>query len=682
MGWKTSACLLSVMLFGVQLLACREPVEERSGPLAEALEQPPTLVLVTLDTTRADAVGYANKDLETPALDALAKRGVVFNQAYTTAPMTLPAHASMFTGQLPSSHGVHENARYLRTEEKLLAERLRQLGYRTAAFVSGFPLRRQFGLARGFELYDDDFGGAAERDARATTDRALAFLQRHGQEPLFLWLHYFDAHDPYRPPEPFRSRYAAQPYLGEIAYLDSQLGRLIEALELKFGQRLRLLVVGDHGEGLGDHGEALHGHLLYQGVMRVPLVVVGGVQAAQIERPVSTRRVFDTLLGWATGEGMGGLLDGVGEVVLGEAMKPYLQYGWQPQVMAVDGSTKAIRSDRIEIFDVARDPLENRDLAPSTELSGRLRRALTSYPLPTSPGPAGEISAEDREQLASLGYVGGGQAPGLPRAEAPAARDMTRLFADLDLGAGLFIARRYAEAVPVFERLAAADGSNPTTFLRLAVAHSALGEDHRAQGDFERARRIDPSSLDLRHYQALHHLRMGRWSAAEPLLVSVVAEAPKRLPALAGLAAVRERQGRQSEAAELLQRVTELDPRAADAWLKLGQLRMGEGSTPLAVDALERASELDPENFPADLELAVLYMASGRLQEASERLDRVRSDSQGWPMALFKRAQISVLLGDSDSAERIGAARRHADAVTGPLIEREALFRAPASAVN
>ena len=231
---------------------------------------------MTLDTTRADAIGPEAKGVETPAFNALAARGRRFRQAYATVPETLPSHASMLTGLYPAGHGIHENARYLSETHTVLAERLRQTGYGTAACVSSFILARRFGLARGFEAYDDELSPrSVERSAAETTARALAQLAEKPRPPLFMWVHYFDPHAPYTPPEPFRSRYAKTPYLGEVAAMDQQLGRLVQAFEELVPGPIAIVVAGDHGEGLGDHGESQHGNLLYQSTMRVPLLLVG-----------------------------------------------------------------------------------------------------------------------------------------------------------------------------------------------------------------------------------------------------------------------------------------------------------------------------------------------------------------------------------------------------------------------
>jgi arylsulfatase A-like enzyme/Tfp pilus assembly protein PilF len=643
----------------------------------------PSILLVTLDTTRADVIGPEAEGAVAPNLSALAERGRWFAQAYTTAPMTLPAHTSMLTGLYPSEHGIHENARHLDPGRRLLAERLREAGYQTAAFVSGLPLDRQFGLARGFDQYDDEMGaGSAERDAGSTTDRALAWLGRAGEGPLFLWAHYFDPHDPYEPPEPFRTSYESNPYLGEIAYMDQEIGRLLAGFEKRCGRAdCNILVVGDHGESLGEHGEMLHGRLLYQGVMRVPLIVAGsGVMAGESHSPVSTRRVFDTVLGWADPGSSGGLLEADPEPVLGEAMKPYLQYGWQPQVMAVSGRLKVIRSGAIEIYDVVDDPAESRDLAGETVPDPASARALRSYSLPQPGGVDAEerLTEETRERLAGLGYIDSGARPA-PRDDAPSPRRMTHLFADMDVGAALFVEQRYAEAIPRLARILDQDPGNLAIALRLAVAHSVLGRDRLALEYFERAAEIDPGSVDLAHYRAMHYLRAGAPDRAAPLFETVLARMPTRLPALRGLAGIRQGQGQPAEAAALLERALALDGEAVEDLVRLGELRMAVTDTAGAIRVFERARALRPELFTHFLELGVCYLVSRRFAEARDSLDRVPPDHPAYPMALFKRAQVSVLLGEPDRQERIRLAEELADDTTRPLIAREPLFAAAGS---
>ncbi|HXU31655.1 MAG TPA: sulfatase-like hydrolase/transferase [Thermoanaerobaculia bacterium] len=672
-----------------------------TGTAERSAESPPSILLVTLDTTRADAVGYESKGPETPNLDALAVRGIRFTHAYTTAPQTFPAHASMLTGLYPKDHGVRENGRTLTalsaTEpsgREPLAALLAKKGYRTAAFVSGFPLARTFGLAPGFETYDDEFGaGPAERSAAATTDRALAFLASNAPapgRPLFLWVHYYDPHDPYEPPEPFRSRYAKDPYLGEIAAMDHELGRLLADFETRSAATgWRVIGVGDHGEGRGEHGEAFHGHLLYQGTMRVPLVIAGNtdIPAGMRDEPVSTRRVFDTILGWAGLSSSGteaSLVAPRPEIVLGEAMMPFLDYGWQPQAMAVESRIKVIRSGVTEVYDLAADPHELTNLVERSEPKREVRAALSDYlaKIPASPTASDSaLSDEDKKRLASLGYVAGGDAPAALAPDAPNPKDRTDLFRDLDLGSARFVREDYAGAIAPLERVAAKDPNNATARLRLGVAWSILGQEAKAAKQFAAARRLRPDSLDLRAYEGLHLLRFGHEAQAAPLLASVLASDPGRLAALEGLAAIREHEGNAPEAARLLEQVIEKKSAPGPELARLGGLRMAVGDTPGALDAFERARSLEGDRFAHDLEMGVCYLSARRFAEARDALDRairrLPAKHPDLPMALFKRAEVAVLLREPESAGHIRRAWERADATTRPLLERDTLLSRP-----
>ena len=644
----------------------------------------PSILLITLDTTRADAIGPEARGVETPAFNALATRGRRFRQAYATVPETLPSHLSMMSGLYPAGHGVHENARYVPTTVKLLAERLKDAGYRTSAFVSSFALAKRFGIGRGFDVYDDTLaGGASERTSQATTDAALADIAQPAPGSRFLWVHYYDPHTPYAPAEPFKSKYATHPYLGEVAAMDAQLGRLVTAFEQHVAEPRAIVVVADHGEGLGDHGEAQHGQLLYQSTMHVPLVVVGpGFSSAVDDVPVSTRRVFFTILEWA---GLGGdhsLRPAVArasaaseprerreaaerrareragasegrtpseEIVLGEAMKPFLEYGWQPQVMAVAGTYKSILAGKVETYDVSRDPGETNNLGAGAAGPSGMRKALDDYPAPSPDAarPPDTLDEEAKRRLAALGYVSASAAP-IVRKDAPRPADMTALFPLIERASALFTAADYRGAIPVLEQILAKDADNLDAALRLATSYSSLGRNAEAVAAFQRAATIAPKSQDVRTYLALHYARTADWERAVPLLEQVVGESPDRLTAVEALAALKVRQGRGA---------------------------MDRGQTPEAIAAFERARQLAPAGFRSDLDLGVLYLAARRFDASRDALDRALRVNPDDPMALFKRAQVSVLLQEPDAAARITRAKEKADAVTRPLIERERLFR-------
>jgi tetratricopeptide (TPR) repeat protein len=332
-------------------------------------------------------------------------------------------------------------------------------------------------------------------------------------------------------------------------------------------------------------------------------------------------------------------------VVFGEAMKPFLEYGWQPQVMAVAGRNKSILAGTIETYDVAADPGETRRLA----LPPGMRKALEEYPVPSPDAarPPADLDAEAKRRLASLGYIGTTALP-VVRKDAPRPADMMPLLATLEKASALFAAARYAEAIPLLERVLAADRYNLDAALRLATAQSSLGHERQAVELFQRAAAIAPASQDVRTYLALHYARTREWPRAVPLLEQVVAESPDRVTAVEALAALKVREGQQA---------------------------MDVGQTGAAIAAFERARALQPAVFKNDVELGVLYLAARRYVDARAALDRALATHGDDPMTLFKRAQVSVLLDEPDRSARIALARAKADATTSALIAREGLFR-------
>lgn len=642
----------------------------------------PAILLITLDTTRADHLGIETSSVKTPHLKFLAERGLYFTQAYSTTPTTLPSHTSMLTGLYPTDHGIRENGRRVGGQLKVLATRLKGLGYHTAAFVSGFPLAKQFGLARGFDKYDDAFAGNAnERSATATTNAVLNYLEKE-RTADFLWVHYYDAHAPYEPPEPFLSQYPDSPYSGELAYMDEEVGRLLSAFEARFSEQPRkIIVVGDHGEGLGDHGEALHGNLLYQGTMRVPLIVAGhGIAPGRIDRAVSIRQVFDTVLEWAGVKGERSLLGSIREPVLAEALKPYLQYGWQPQFMVVLDGIKMIQSGDIEVFDLQTDPGETGNLVGSMDLAPELQGAISAYSSRALEERNNQAETQETlsqktvERLASLGYIATSGRPIL-RKVAPNPRDMVHIYRDLDIGSAYFTSHNYDAAIQVFSRILEVDPYNFMVAMRLAVAYSVTNQKEQAQEFFERARSINPSSTDLRHYHAMHYMRSQQWDLAEPLFESVLLEMPDRLPALQGLVSIYARQGKDEKAMQLLEKVVRIKDSPGTELVQLGQMRMARGDTKAAISAFEQASQILGGKFRQNLELGVLYLADRQFSNAARNLDRVSRLHPAYAMALFKRAQVSVLLNEADSEARVRLAWQQGDNTTRRLIVAEKLFR-------
>jgi arylsulfatase A-like enzyme/Tfp pilus assembly protein PilF len=640
--------------------------------------KPPSILLVTLDTTRADSIGPDENKVPTPSFDRIAGRGLRFRSAYAAVPETLPSHASLLTGLYPAFHGIHQNGLTLPASVPTIAEKLHGAGYRTSAFVSAFVLARHVGLARGFDVYDDAMPhGKEERSGRETTDAAIADLRSSAAEPRFMWVHYYDAHYPYEPPEPYRTQYAASPYLGEIASIDHELGRLFDAWDAAAGSNSAVVLVADHGEGLGDHGEEQHGTLLYQSTMHVPLVISGpGVKAGVDGDPVSTRRVFYTMLDWAGLGGQQSLRRADDGPVLGEAMKPFLDYGWQPQVMAVDGTRKAIEAGRLEAYDLAADPGETHDLGTGANLPAAMRKAIDDYPRPSTEIARSfdSLDADARSRLASLGYVGGGAAP-VVRKDAPRPVDMMPLRATIERASGLFASADYRRAIPLFEKIRAADPGNLDATLRLAVSESMTGNKARAEALFAEAKNVAPDSSDVDVYLGLHYAHYKDVARAEPLLEEALAKFPDRTTVVEAVADIREEQKRFADAVAMRQKLYELRPPTAGQLEHLGVLAMEAGNTPVAIDAFTKARAAQGAAFTHDLDLGVLYMDARRFTDARDALDRALASSPNSAMALYKRAEVAVLLHEPDSRARVELAKRKADAVTRPLIERDRLFK-------
>ena len=387
---------------------------------------PERVVLVTIDTLRADRVGcYGATAGHTPQLDALAAQGVRFAVAISPAPLTLPAHASLMTALDPPGHGVRHNSIHrLDATLPTLAERMRAAGHATAAFVGAVVLAERFGLGRGFDVYDDDMGertsgvvGYAERRANRVVDAALAWV-REAPARFFLWVHFYDPHATYDPPPGFASAFASRPYAGEIAFVDAQLGRLIAGIEERWSaEGLLIVVTSDHGESLNEHGEATHSYTIYDATQRVPLVMRGpGLPAGRvIEAPVRLIDVAPTLLGLvgaqplteATGRDLRPLIAGAeraGRVAYIETLATQLDYRWSPLLGLRTARFKYIRAPRPELYDLEADPDETSNLAADEpDRVASFERALEERLVGARPAvSAGDLSPADRERLQSL----------------------------------------------------------------------------------------------------------------------------------------------------------------------------------------------------------------------------------------------------------------------------------------
>jgi len=434
--------LIVAVIAGVLVTGCSSSPPTGSGPVGAPDVVPgPSLVLVTLDTTRADRLGaYGGDPAISPSFDGLARRGILFEACDSASPLTLPSHATLMTGLYPPAHGLRTNGRgRLPASIPTLASLLSGRGYRTAAFVSSSVLDARHGLDRGFEIYDDIVAADGERRGDETLSRALAWLEESTGQPYFLWLHLFDPHAPYRPPEPYARLYRSRPYDGEIAFTDALVGRLLATVEESgTGPAPLICVVGDHGEGLGEHGEEEHGLFLYQTTLAVPLVLAGaGLEPRRVGQPVRTVDLFPSLLshlGIPAPEGARPGRDLLGEQsslrpegastdAYAETLMPRDDYGWSPLFALRSGHLKAVEGVFASLHDLRADPGEEDDLLAGqqggAESSGnrltdaarslliRLRDIRRDAEHSTEAPGATELSAVDLTRLRALGYLGG-----------------------------------------------------------------------------------------------------------------------------------------------------------------------------------------------------------------------------------------------------------------------------------
>ena len=389
------------------------------------------VILISIDTLRSDRLPmYGYTGVSTPNLDALRADAVLYERAYSHCPLTLPSHASMFTGLLPSEHGVRDNTGYrLDPKTPTLAELLKKNGYATAAAISAFVLRRESGIARGFDFYDDDVEalgksatiGAVQRDGGATIESAQRWLAGNAAKPFFLFVHMYEPHSPYTPPEPFASQYKDR-YDGEIAYADSLVGNLIADLKARdLYDKAMIVVLSDHGEGLNDHGEEEHGVFLYREAIQVPLVVKlpkSAHKGASVAAPVQLIDVFSTVLAQTATEGSSrnatarSLLsfleddDAPARPIYSETYYPRLHFGWSDLHSLIDGQHHYIRAPQPELYDLAADPAEKKNIGieENRRVHVRMRTAIEPYVRAASaPAP---IDPEEAAKLAALGYVG------------------------------------------------------------------------------------------------------------------------------------------------------------------------------------------------------------------------------------------------------------------------------------
>jgi arylsulfatase A-like enzyme/tetratricopeptide (TPR) repeat protein len=607
---------------------------------------PMNLILITLDTTRPDRIGcYGYLHARTPELDALAKSGVLFERAYAPVPVTLPSHASIFTGLYPPEHGLRHNGRgRLGADVPVLAEALRNANYETGAFVASYVLDSKFGLDRGFQTYDDappekksfDHHFQQFRSGQSVVDAALNWLQRRDAKPFFCWVHLYDAHAPYQArSEAFGDEFLERPYDAGIAFADLQLQRLCEFLRTRrLVDRTVIVVVGDHGEGLMQHAEEEHGYQLYDTTLKVPLVIVdprSQLAGTRVATAVSLVDIMPTILDClmipsknsVTGQSLKTAMSG-GQIeprpIYAETDVPYLYSRWAPLQSVINERWKFIKTTRIELYDLHDDPQELHDLADSNpeqcrqfenllnEMIERMRpRESTFVPL----------SKTERNILQSLGYVSGRGSQTLqPGKQLPDIKDMMpwfnrigeaqHLLKDGDRAQGIEILREVVEKMPDY-----------------VAARMELGNELRRQRNYAEAAStyasvvaLEPDFADAYASWADALADQGGFSEAFPRYLKALELDSQSAACHFSLANCLLKLGRTADAISELNAGVRLDPDDVEAHMQLGGLLAQSGLLKSAISEFEAALKRQPDLVIAHADLGSLFAQVGRFEKA------------------------------------------------------------------
>lgn len=633
--WLLTGCLPAVALFAAPRGAERN------------------VLLITIDTLRADHLGcYGARTVATPNLDRLAEESVRFEWVVSPAPLTLPTHASLLTSVYPTYHGVRDNSGFVLGQEQLtLAEVLRERGYRTGAFVGAFVLDARFGLDQGFDVYRSDFPlsgretiapGLIQKRAEEVAAAALEWLDRPGrfERPFFCWIHFYDPHAPYEPPEPFRSRYRGDLYSGEVAYVDQVLGDLFRELRARgWWDDTTVIVTSDHGESLGEHGEETHGFFVYEACQRVPLLwktpdkrvtpkTVGGLVRLIDVAPTLLQELGIRVPAVFQGRGLwGSLRQGrvPPQVAYAETYYPRLQFGWSELRAFYRPPYKYIEAPQPELYDLSRDPEEKTNLYASHQaLAGSLRAALFETIQrfsASSPPQAGAMDPETAAALASLGYVTVSAGLGsLDRSylELPDPKEKLPIYQATTETYALMRTGRFEEALRVFSAILEKDPQASFVYHSMGMAYARLGRHEEAVRTYRRAVEAGQENGMLWFNLGTSLLHLQRWDEAEAAFRKALALDPAHFRAKTNLASLLLNRRQFAEALRLCEEVLQVHPDYEVALFNAGVAAAGLGRLETAVAYLEKVLAVNPANRAARENLLRLYEATGDSAKARQ----------------------------------------------------------------
>ena len=667
-----------------------------------------SVLLITLDTTRADYLGaYGKGDIATPNLDALASEGVRFEHSVTSIPLTLPAHTSILTGSIPPQHGVRDNGGFFVPDDALtLAEVLSGRGFRTGAVVGAYVLNRIWGLHQGFETYDDEFGPADPRDRKDLHEQrdgaevaasAERWLDAHGRERFFLWLHFYDPHYPYEPPAEYAARHPDDPYAGEIEYTDALVGRVLDTLRARGLYDSTLIVVtGDHGEGLGEHREPDHGIYLYDSTVRVPLIVraPGNAYRGVVEELSRDVDLAPTILDYleiepsSTFSGRSLL-----PLVAGHPAPPddetlaYMEsfyvryhYGWKEPVAARSTRYKFVDLPEPELYDLRADPGELHNVIDvQPEVAAGMKSWLDAQRAGSVTGTnVPEPQAIDPQALArlqSLGYLGGAAPTGgreLPDPKSRADVIDPLIAASRATGRSLRDGN-FRDAIAIVEHAVALEPNFMDGWQFLGTLYVKDDRPDLAIEALERILAVNPDSLPARDALSKAYLAKGDARTALDLLDAILATSPSYTDAYFDAAAILIDRGQIDRALGYLDRALERHPDSHRALWEIGAIRLRQGRPAEARGAIERALAIEPRIRSAHFNLALIAEQAGDLDLAADEYRRELDAFPDHPEALGNLGVLHMRRGETDlgiaAFERLVALRPD-DAVANYLLAR------------
>ncbi|HEY3120622.1 MAG TPA: sulfatase-like hydrolase/transferase [Vicinamibacteria bacterium] len=634
------------------------------------------VVVVTLDTTRADRLGcYGFQGIETPQIDALAADGVVFDHATATVPLTFPSHSSIFTGLIPPHHGVRDNGGFFLDESRTtLAERLHTAGYTTGAFIGAWVLESRWGLAQGFDIYSDRFElsrykvislGTVQKTGDEVMDLALGWLRSVQQKKFFAWVHLYDPHSPYEAPEPYRSRYPKQPYLAELAYTDHVVGRLTAFLrEAGLLDRTLVVVTGDHGESLGDHGEATHAYFIYDSTTAVPLIVRTpwgdrGRRSAQVSSVDIMPTVLD-LVGLPPQDGIDGrslaraMLDpaaDIGRVAYSETYFPRYHFGWQHLRGLRDGRYFFVDAPQPELYDLQQDPSEATNVyKANSKRADDMRQALEKLVgAATAPAPERRsLDPDTLQRLAALGYVGNIDVN--PQAVLPDPKEKLPLFAQMNTAKAAAQDERLDDAIAIMRRVLERDPAIMDAHLTLGNWLMKARRADEAILAFKQALALKPNDdIAMANLTQAYRLRHRTEDALAALSVyrGALAAGPKNPQAWYQLATFYVDLGRLAEADEAFHQALDANPKMGAAWNGLGGLAFVRGDVDGAERMVRKGLELEPQLRTGRYNLGRILEARGQAAAAEGLYREELATYPDHGKARFNLAQLLRQRGDT-----------------------------------